>query len=100
MVAWSAGLIAGGEGLAGGWVCREVTVECRDLRLGIHLWVELDDRDGVRGIGGHAGAVDVGDDLVREVSFVQPAGECEAAALRAAHLHDLGEDDGAGGGIL
>ena len=64
--------------------------------------LQFDDRQRVRGVVGKAAVIGVGDDVAGEAALVQPARQGKDAALRAAELLDLGDDDraGVGGGLV
>ncbi len=64
----------------------------------VHLWPELDDGEGMGGEALKADFVGIADEVNRDAVVVEPAGEGEGAAFRAAHIDDLGGDDGSGVG--
>ena len=93
------GLIAGGErvGRTGGEGV-EIAAEGADSAADASAGPELNDGERVGRVLREVAVVGVGDDVAGEIALMQPAGEGEDAALAAAELLNLGDDDGAGGG--
>ena len=56
--------------------------------------IENDDGERVGRVLREVAAVGVGDNVAGEIALMQPAGEGEDAALAAAKLHDLGDENG------
>jgi hypothetical protein len=72
----------------------EVGPERFDLVEGIHLRLQLYNRQGMVCEPLQPYCVPIGYKMARSAMFMEPASQREAASLRSAHLDDLGQDDG------
>jgi hypothetical protein len=91
------GLVAGGQRPERrGAALSEVALEGGDLVARAGAGLQFEDCDGVSRVFREVGAVGVGDEVVGEAVAMEPGGEREQAALGAAELNDLREEEGPG----